>query len=368
MISLREDFSMKQIHKTIPVPENTYIQRYFLDSHAFFDIETTGFSPKTAFVYLIGLAVRKGSTIHIYQFFAENRKEEAEVINCFYQKLCQFSTIITFNGKGFDIPFLKAREEKHGLKNDWEKFESLDLYKAAGKLANILKLPNKKQKTIEQFLGIEREDLYTGGDLIQVYFAYEKKQDTDSKALLLLHNYEDVLGMTKLLPLLSYFEFLESPVQVSEIMLQENTNGKALFLILKAPIAFPKQILYRKEFINIKFRKKDVCLYINVLHDELRFYFENYKDYYYLPEEDMAIHKSVAAFVDSSHKKKATAATCYSKHTGDFLPQAERLFTPCFYLEKKTKHSYFELKDNFTSDSDAILAYASHLLNYCYSN
>lgn len=358
---------MKQIHKTIPLPKDTYIQRYFLDSHAFFDIETTGFSQKTAFVYLIGLAVRKGSTIHIYQFFAQNRHEEAEVINCFYQKLCQFSTIITFNGKGFDIPFLKAREEKYGSKNDWEKFESIDLYKTAGKLADILKLPNKKQKTIEQFLGIDREDLYTGGDLIQVYFSYEKKQDTDSETLLLLHNYEDVLGMTKLLSLLSYLEFLESPVQVSEMTLQQNTDGQALFLILKAPIPFPKQVLYRKDFVNLKFRKKDVCLSINVLHDTLRYYFENYKDYYYLPEEDMAIHKSVAAFVNSSHKKKATAATCYSKHIGDFLPQADALFTPCFYIEKKTKRSYFEVNEKFLSNPDAVLAYATHLLDYCYS-
>lgn len=363
----RKDFSMKQIHNTIPLPKDPYVQRYFSDSCAFFDIETTGFSAKTAFVYLIGMAVRKGDTIHVYQFFAQNQTNEAELINCFYQKLCEFSTIITFNGKGFDIPFLKAREQFHGCSNNWEQFESWDLYKATGKLKNILKLSNRKQKTIEQFLGIEREDLYSGGDLIPVYFSYEKNQNADLEKLLLLHNYEDVLGMTKLLSLLSYLEFLETPIHISDICVQKNTDGQALMLVLSSPIPFPKQTLYQKDFMNLKFRQKDVCLYIDILHHELRFYYENYKDYYYLPDEDMAIHKSAAAFVDSSHKKKATAATCYTKRTGDFLPQADTLFTPCFYLEKKTKNSYFEMPENFIADTDAVTAYAKHLLNYCRS-
>lgn len=38
------------------------------------------------------------------------------------------------------------------------------------------------------------------------------------------------------------------------------------------------------------------------------------------PEEDTAIHRSVAEFVDKAHRKAATAATCYVRKTGDFIP------------------------------------------------
>ena len=49
----------------------------------------------------------------------------------------------------------------------------------------------------------------------------------------------------------------------------------------------------------------------------------NYKDYYYLTTEDVAVHKSVAHYVDTKYRKQATASTCYEKHTGEFLPVKE---------------------------------------------
>lgn len=358
---------MKQIEKTIPVPNDPFLLRYFFENAAFFDIETTGFSAKTAFVYLIGMAIRKKDSIHIIQFLAEKRVEEAEVINRFYQKICHASAIITFNGNGFDIPFLKTREAIHHLKLNWEGFSYLDLYKTAGKLSHLLKLPNKKQKTIEQFLGIDRQDLFTGGDLIPVFYQYEKQQDAESETLLLLHNYEDVLGMAKLLPLLSYQEFFESPVSVSEASLTQETDKASLFLTLPSIVPFPKQTLCQSTLSDIKFRQKDVCLHVKALKGALRHYFEPYQDYYYLPNEDRAVHKSVAAFVDSSHKKKATASTCYAKQDGTFLPQENALFTPCFYPEKKTKRSYFAFQGDFLSDKEKLAMYARHLLNAFYA-
>ena len=36
------------------------------------------------------------------------------------------------------------------------------------------------------------------------------------------------------------------------------------------------------------------------------------KNYYYLPEQNCAIHKSVAAYVDKSRRTAATKNTCYT--------------------------------------------------------
>lgn len=359
---------MKEIRKKIPLSDDPILHRYFSHAHAFFDIETTGFSPKNSFVYLIGMAVRRKDFIEIIQFFAENRAQEAEILSAFFQSLTSVHTLITFNGDRFDFPFLKAREALHGLSNPWEYVSSLDLYKLTGKFAHLFHLPDKKQKSVEKFLGIEREDRFGGGELISVYYAYEKQKDLQSEQLLLLHNYEDVLGMTKLLPLLSYADFFDGPPSVLSAVkerrrsYEQKNEAYELLLTLRVPAPFPKRIFCQNDLCSLLCDGSLARLLVKIFCGELRFYYENYKDYYYLPKEDMAIHKSVAAFVDASHRKKATAATCYSRKSGCFLPQHTSDITPCFYPGKKSGISYFEMTEKFLSDPAALNAYAAGML------
>lgn len=359
---------MKLLQKTIPIPGGPEVRRRFLASYAFYDIETTGLSPKHSFVYLIGLALRKGDSLIVWQFLAESRTEEPLILTAFFQKLSSARTLVTFNGLAFDLPFLKARETACGIKNDWDAFDHMDLYKLMGNYFHLFHLPNKKQKSVETFLGISRTDACTGGNLIPVYEAYEKNQDPHSETLLLLHNYEDVVGMTGLLPLLSYADFFTNPVVVSSASFhryrpyQESLDATELLLLLNAPAPFPKPIHCRKTLCSLICQDEAAQLSVTMRHGELKYYYENYKDYYYLPEEDIAIHKSVASFMNSAHRKKATAATCYSKRTGDFLPQYDTLFTPYLYPGKKSRLSYFEANESLLSDSAALRRYASHLL------
>ena len=94
----------------------------------------------------------------------------------------------------------------------------------------------------------------------------------------------------------------------------------------------------------------------------LKYFFENYRDYYYLPEEDVAVHKDVAASVDKSYRKKATASTCYTKKTSIFLPQHQSVVEPAFYKERKDKVSYFELSDEFIDSNHLLRKYIDHIL------
>lgn len=77
---------------------------------------------------------------------------------------------------------------------------------------------NLKQKTVEKFLGIGREDLYSGGDLINVYHQYVATQEEEARYLLQIHNYEDVLGMIDLLPILSYPQIFQGAFTVDSIV------------------------------------------------------------------------------------------------------------------------------------------------------
>ncbi len=95
----------------------------------------------------------------------------------------------------------------------------------------------------------------------------------------------------------------------------------------------------------------------------MKYFYPNYKDYYYLPDEDAAIHKSVAAYVDREHRIQAKASTCYTKKSGLFLPQYSNNFmTPAFYKNYGEKISYFMYTESFASDYTILNKYAKHIL------
>ena len=101
---------MKTIVHEIPYsPASNLDEEIFTASSVFFDIETTGFSPAHTSLYLIGCAYHIEQMLYIKQFFAETPEEEKEVLEQFLLLLDGFDTIITFNGIGFDIPYLKAK-------------------------------------------------------------------------------------------------------------------------------------------------------------------------------------------------------------------------------------------------------------------
>lgn len=359
---------MKTIVHEIPYnPASNLDQEIFTASSVFFDIETTGFSPVHTSLYLIGCAYHIEQTLYIKQFFAETPEDEKEVLVAFLSLLEDFDTIITFNGIGFDIPYLKAKCSTYECKEHFADFTYVDIFKSISQIKHILQLPNYKQKTIEAFLGIGRDDLYSGGELIEIYHSYVKEPRPDKLETLLLHNYEDVLDMPTLLPVLSYVhlfcgQYLSCSASVSEYMDYQQKEKKELILSIEPEFPFPKHISCRIGSVYFYAKGKKCTLSVRLEEDTLKYFFPNYKDYYYLPAEDTAMHKSVASYVDKEHRKQATAATCYTKHEGLFLPQYEELISPSFKHEYKEKISYFELTEKFLSSPKLIACYVNHLL------
>lgn len=352
--------------------KNELVSSIFTEDSIFFDIETTGFSASNTSLYLIGCARRKGDVICIDQFFADSPKDEKIILTAFLELLKQYHTIITFNGLGFDIPYLKAKCSKYGILEPFENFTYLDIFKSLSKFKKIFKLPNLKQKTFEKFLGLSREDLYSGGELINVYHSYVTAPTKESQHLLQVHNYEDVLGMIDLLPVLSYLQLFQGGFTVTSVEknFYEDYNSlpkRECIFTLKNQFPIPKRISFGYEDFYFTSHQDTTKLSIKIYDGELKFFYPNYKDYYYLPNEDMAVHKSVAFYVDKDYRTKAKAATCYSKKTGCFLPQHEVVVSPYFKLEYHDKITYFELTDEFLSNEADIKAYVLHILSYLLS-
>lgn len=348
--------------------KNSFTDSIFTENSVFFDIETTGFSPANTFLYLIGCARRKGDIICIDQFFADSPKEENLLITSFLDLLSQYDTIITFNGIGFDVPYLKAKCKHYQVNGNFSDYSYIDIFKSLSKFRHLLKLPNFKQKTVEKFLGLKRDDLYSGGELINVYQQYIKSPSTEQSSLLRLHNYEDVLGMVDLLPILTYLQLFQGAFFVSTVEkniyedYSRTTKDECVFT-LKNEYPIPKRISFGFENIYFTSYQDTTKISIRIYGGELKYFYPNYKDYYYLPEEDTAIHKSVAFYVDKNYRTKAKAATCYSKKTGCFLPQYEIVISPYFKLEYHDKISYFELTEDFLEDEALVKQYILHIFS-----
>ena len=107
-----------------------------------------------------------------------------------------------------------------------------------------------------------------------------------------------------------------------------------------------------------------VKIRIPIVYGELKRFFANYKEYYYLPKEDIALHKSVSSFVDKEFREQAKASNCYTRKFGRFLPEWEALVEPFFKREYDSKEMFFELTDELKTDREMFSQYASLVLNH----
>lgn len=339
-----------------------------LEDILFIDIETTGFTAKTSNLYLIGCLYYDGA-FKTKQFFAEQFSDEKELIEEFFNFAKDFKTLIHFNGNNFDLPFILGKCKEHSLDYNFDSFEGIDIYKRIAPYKVFLKLENCKQKTIESFLGIHREDKFTGGDLIGIYKDYVTTHDEDSKKFLLLHNFEDVKGMLEILPALSYVDLFTKDLTVTKVSASyyEDESGAThseitMTIDLPTELKVPVSFLYDRCYFSGA--SKQGMLRVPLYEEEMKYFYANYREYYYLPDEDIALHKSVAAFVDRDHREQAKANNCYTRKFAKYLPEWDAMIEPFFKRDYDSKELFFELTDERRTDRNLFNGYSSHVLNH----
>ncbi|SHO50301.1 ribonuclease H-like domain-containing protein [Anaerocolumna xylanovorans] len=373
---------MKTKHSFFQI-EYTYLlhEPYQKEDILFFDIETTGFSPKTSYVYLIGCMYYKEGSWQVTQWLNTEPQKESELILAFSEFLKKYRRIIHYNGSGFDIPFLQKKAAMYGIPDPFSHIESLDLYKLILPLKKFLSLESTRLKAIESCLGLERKDTYSGEELISVYsgylgrLAYEKLVDKsvsvnvnsnpsagDLEDILLLHNFEDVKSLLPISGMLYYRDILGDVYltgNLSTVSCEFSEEESLVLLTCQLPFSFPAGFTVYcplKERISLKggnetikdmqvtavFDDNTLLFKLPVYKGTLKYYLTPPSDYYYLPLEDMAVHKSVAQYVDKEYRKKATPSTCYIKKDSLFIPRGESSFEPCFRKNYADRITYIE--------------------------
>ncbi|MBQ8327494.1 MAG: ribonuclease H-like domain-containing protein [Lachnospiraceae bacterium] len=360
---------MKTINKTIYELNIPYSIEHInpLSKTVFIDIETTGFTAKTSSLYLIGCITYDNNQFIMHQWFAQTPEDEENVLRSFVEFIKDYNFLIHYNGNHFDIPYLEQKLNQYNISFNLSALPGLDIYKRIAPYRDFLKLPNCKQKTVETYLGIMRDDVLTGGDLIGVYHNYVKNPIDEYSDLLLLHNEEDVKGMVKLLPILSYVDLFNEPLTVVKVYAQSYTDqdgNPAQEIVMKAKIknALPVQISNYANHCFFTAFGENATIKVPLFEGELKYFYSNYKEYFYLPMEDVALHKSVAIYVDKEHREKATAANCYTKKYSTYLPQWDYIVEPFFKAEYKSKELFWEVTEENKKNRQLFSSYASHIL------
>lgn len=336
----------------------------------FLDIETTGFSPKNSVCYLIGTAYITGNQLICRQAFSDTPDDEADMLNSFISSINANSIIITYNGSNFDIPFIEARCMRHDICADAiSQCRQIDIYSHIRKLSRLLKLDNLKQKTVEKFCGINREDIYSGGELIETYKDYiikYKLNDNDAASALdklLTHNREDVMALPLICPVLMYNSLLHivecDNLQISDIII----DNSAVSYTLNSPMCYPGRLSLNHNGINLCVSDDTITCMIPVINDMLKHFYADYRNYYYLPAEDRAIHKSIAAYVDGSSKEKASKDNCYTKKAGYFIPYYDETKYPAFRYEYNDKSFFIQYDEELLNNKDFIKPYIQDIIN-----
>lgn len=325
----------------------------------FFDIETTGLSARTSQLYLIGSLFTDGTSFFLHQWFAQGPDDEPAVLTAFQDYLASLPKgilLLHFNGNGFDLPYLRQKYERYGRPFLPDSLDNMDLYRSLRPYKPVLGLPSLRQKAIEDYLGIERKDPFDGGQLIAVYEDYLATRSPLGLKALLLHNEEDVRNMPKLLAALRLDDYMKAGYTLVEQRLHEvsSLDGSArteLFVTLQSPACLPRPISLRLDCgAYLTAAETRIRLAVPLCRMTLKHFFAHAKDYFYLPEEDRAVHKSVGIYVDKEHRQKATKETCYVKKDGIFLPCPQGMEISeeryaAFHKERKEKGFYLEWEE-----------------------
>ena len=167
-----------------------------LEQALFLDLETCGLASSA--VFLAGTMHWNGEDFVLRQYFARHYGEEGPLLRALNESMAGFGHLVTFNGKTFDVPLLRARAALHGVRLALPP-RHLDLLHAArrrwrGELADC------RLKTIEgRVCRRHRAGDVPGEEIPGLYHDFVKHGDPYRLVPVFHHNLLDVLTMGEIL-------------------------------------------------------------------------------------------------------------------------------------------------------------------------
>ena len=196
---------IKEYEIDVTLPSEVF-KKFKMDTIAYVDIEATGFDLENDKIVLISLGYYlKENQFKVVQYFGEIPNEEESLLKEFKKSMGKFKTWCTFNGTSFDEPFIIKKMNKYNLDFRMPSHH-IDLFKIIRPFYKKMGMKGCSLKSVEQFIGIKRQDEISGARSVELYNEYLLKHDDKLREILMLHNYEDVANLPKIFKVINTIE------------------------------------------------------------------------------------------------------------------------------------------------------------------
>ncbi len=361
-----------------------YLPKELSRKAVFYDIETTGLGWRSSHIYLIGMLFQADSVWTLRQWFLDRPFAEKELLQDASDFLACLdpAVLVDYNGSTFDLPYLTHKCLFYNIPvpeiiSDQTLQHHWDLLRLLRPLRSKLPLQSLKLQDVESLLHTGRSDHSSGKDLIEVYYRFLQTGDPSLAEQLFLHNHDDVIGLPSVASLLSFPDFWGGGFRVSERLRQPSSINFELSPASGFPVTFvlngqpsptfrPDQNDNVPENLRLIFENTKATLTVPVYEGERKLFFPDPRNYYYLPDEDQAIHKSVGAFTDPAFRTQAKASTCYRRVQGRFLPVPSDPSIPglhCFFRDYGEKTGWIREEDLLSCEQDKLYLYVRSVLD-----
>ena len=161
---------------------------------AIIDIETLGLSERP--IILLGIAKPTKDHICTSQFLLRDIQDEPSALWALVSQLEPNLSLITFNGRSFDIPYIKQRLAYYGLEAplDNPHFDVLHFTRRALRH----KLPDCRLDTVEKYIGVKRDINIPGALVPHFYETYLRTKNVGPLVPIVEHNKQDLLTLGSL--------------------------------------------------------------------------------------------------------------------------------------------------------------------------
>ena len=179
----------------------------------FVDLETTGLAGGAGtYAFLVGCGWFEGGTFRVRQYLMSNVAGERGLLKALSEVARESGTVVTYNGKTFDLPLIETRYLFHRMESPFASMPHVDMLHPARRLWRPLgETPRPagsdggrlgafesacRLTTLERTqCGFEREGDVAGWEIPDRYFAFVRSGDARPLEGVLEHNRLDILSL-----------------------------------------------------------------------------------------------------------------------------------------------------------------------------
>ena len=167
-----------------------------LQNAAVIDTETTGLAGGTGtYPFIIGIGLWSGDAFIVRQYILRDFSEEPAQLKALSDDMANSSSILTYNGKSFDMPLLRTRFRINRMKVPFIDYPHVDLLHPCRRIYRNHFESFNLTLLEAMIVGFERIDDVPSHLIPGIYFDFLQNRDHDLLIPILNHNRDDIVSL-----------------------------------------------------------------------------------------------------------------------------------------------------------------------------